>query len=44
MFLHAFRTRVSHPETGEVLQFEAQLPDELQKFLDYLKQHHAQTV
>ena len=44
MFLHAFRARIAHPDTGAELRFEAKLPDDLQKCLDYLKQEHAQTV
>lgn len=36
MFLHAFRLRLSHPLTGEPLEFEAPLPDECRRFLDQL--------
>jgi 23S rRNA pseudouridine955/2504/2580 synthase len=33
MFLHAWRLRVNHPDTGEVLQLEAALPPALAEFL-----------
>ncbi|MGO9446927.1 MAG: RluA family pseudouridine synthase [Thiobacillaceae bacterium] len=36
MFLHAASLRFNHPVTGELLQFDAPLPDELQDFLDKL--------
>ena len=44
MFLHASRAAIAHPDSGEVLRFEAPLPTELQAFLDHLKQAHAQTI
>lgn len=44
MFLHAFQARITHPDTGSELRFEAVLPADLQKCLDYLNQEHAQTV
>lgn len=36
MFLHAARLQFVHPVTGEVMAFEAPLPDELQAFIDAL--------
>ncbi len=36
MFLHAFRCRIAHPDSGESLRFEAPLPDELQACLDQI--------
>ncbi len=36
MFLHAHRLRLTHPLTGEPLDFEAPLPDELRRFVDEL--------
>jgi 23S rRNA pseudouridine955/2504/2580 synthase len=36
MFLHAHRLRLTHPVTGEPLQFEAPLPAECRRFLDQL--------
>ena len=42
MFLHAARLVFAHPISGERLQVEAPLPDDLAKFLDTLK--HAQAV
>jgi 23S rRNA pseudouridine1911/1915/1917 synthase len=32
-FLHAFQLRFTHPTSGEVLEVEAPLPDDLQKVL-----------
>jgi 23S rRNA pseudouridine955/2504/2580 synthase len=42
MFLHAARLVFDHPVSGERMQVEAPLPDDLAKFLDTLK--HAQAV
>lgn len=36
MFLHAYRVTISHPLTGEPLQLEAPLPEELQRFVQQL--------
>jgi 23S rRNA pseudouridine955/2504/2580 synthase len=36
MFLHASRTVVTHPATGEILRLEAPLSNDLQKFLNEL--------
>lgn len=36
MFLHAWRTVITHPQTGKPLAIEAPLPDDLQGFLDSL--------
>ena len=50
MFLHACRTVISHPDSGEPLQFEAPLAPELEVFLTHLTHltqlsaGHAQTV
>jgi len=33
MFLHASRVRVVHPTTGQTIEFEAPLPDDLARFL-----------
>ena len=38
MFLHAYRVAISHPLTGEPLQLEAPLPEELQRFVEQLGQ------
>jgi len=37
MFLHAFRLKITHPATGEPLQFEAPLPAECKRFIEQLK-------
>ncbi len=42
MFLHAARLVFDHPISGDRMQVEAPLPDDLAKFLDALK--HAQAV
>ncbi len=44
MFLHANRTVITHPDSGETLRFEAPLPVELEAFVIHLNAHHAQTV
>lgn len=36
MFLHAWRLRVTHPQTQSPLQLQAELPVELQRFVDSL--------
>ncbi|WP_118180724.1 RluA family pseudouridine synthase [Paraburkholderia phosphatilytica] len=36
MFLHAYRLKLTHPVTGEPLQFDAPLPAECQRFIDQL--------
>ena len=36
MFLHAFRTVITHPQSGAALALEARLSPELQEFLDAL--------
>jgi 23S rRNA pseudouridine955/2504/2580 synthase len=37
MFLHAHRLKITHPITGEPLQFEAPLPAECRRFIDELR-------
>jgi 23S rRNA pseudouridine955/2504/2580 synthase len=37
MFLHAYRLKITHPATGEPLQFEAPLPAECRRFIEQLK-------
>jgi len=37
MFLHAAKLRITHPASGETLQFEAPLPAECQRFLVQLR-------
>ena len=37
MFLHAHRLKITHPITGEALQFEAPLPAECRRFIDELR-------
>jgi 23S rRNA pseudouridine955/2504/2580 synthase len=37
MFLHAHRLKITHPITGEALQFEAPLPAECRRFVDELR-------
>ena len=44
MFLHAYRTGITHPDSGEALHFEAALPLALESFLTQLNEAHAQTV
>ncbi|KAF1006397.1 MAG: Ribosomal large subunit pseudouridine synthase C [Burkholderia gladioli] len=41
MFLHAYRLKLTHPLSGETLQFDAPLPDECQRFLDQLNELRA---
>ena len=36
MFLHAWRLTLPHPVTGAPLQLQAELPAELQQFVDQL--------
>ena len=36
MFLHAYRLKLRHPATGDVLQFDAPLPAECRRFVDQL--------
>ena len=36
-FLHAFRLRFLHPATGESLDFNSELPEDLKQVLDYLR-------
>ncbi|WP_090529178.1 RluA family pseudouridine synthase [Paraburkholderia sartisoli] len=36
MFLHAYRLKLKHPATGDVLQFDAPLPAECRRFVDQL--------
>ncbi|WP_245254011.1 RluA family pseudouridine synthase [Paraburkholderia sp. LEh10] len=36
MFLHAYRLKLTHPASGETLQFEAPLPAECQRFVAQL--------
>jgi len=44
MFLHSAETALHHPLTGEQLKLIAPLPKELDKFLNCLKDAHAQAV
>jgi len=44
MFLHAFQTTITHPDSGAQLRFEAPVPAELQATLEHLNTHHAQTI
>jgi len=44
MFLHSTETTLKHPLTGETLTLVAPLPPELQKFVDSLKERHAEQV
>lgn len=44
MFLHAFQTTITHPDTGESLCFEAPLPAELEATLTQLSLGHAQAI
>lgn len=44
MFLHSAETALRHPLTGEPLKLVAPLPRELEKFLESLKEDHAQSV
>jgi 23S rRNA pseudouridine955/2504/2580 synthase len=44
MFLHSAETALHHPLTGEPLKLIAPLPQELQHFLDSLKEAHAKAV
>ena len=37
--LHAFSLEFKHPTTEEVVKFEAPLPDDMQNFLDALRQY-----
>jgi 23S rRNA pseudouridine1911/1915/1917 synthase len=39
--LHAFRLQLRHPVTEAILQFEAPLPDDLQRTLEALRTHRA---
>lgn len=36
MFLHAWQLRLQHPLTGQLLEFRAPLPDELNRFIETL--------
>jgi 23S rRNA pseudouridine955/2504/2580 synthase len=42
MFLHAYRLKITHPATGETLQFEARLPDECRRFITQLTELNGQ--
>jgi 23S rRNA pseudouridine955/2504/2580 synthase len=42
MFLHACKLVVKHPASGAVLQLEAPLPEDLQRFIDNLEEHRAE--
>jgi 23S rRNA pseudouridine955/2504/2580 synthase len=41
MFLHAYQIAITHPDSGELLRFEAPLPAELEAFLTHLNEPHA---
>jgi 23S rRNA pseudouridine955/2504/2580 synthase len=36
MFLHAYRLKLTHPATGDTLQFEAPLPADCKRFIAQL--------
>lgn len=40
-FLHAWQLGFIHPQSGEALEFRAQLPPELRDIIDYLEQKYA---
>ena len=43
MFLHAWRLQFNHPVSGERIELQAELPPELQQFLDHvISPAHAQ--
>jgi 23S rRNA pseudouridine955/2504/2580 synthase len=42
MFLHAYRLRLTHPATGETLQFEAPLPADCRRFVNQLSEQRNQ--
>jgi len=42
MFLHACKLVVKHPASGAVLQLEAPLPEDLQRFIDNLEERRAE--
>jgi 23S rRNA pseudouridine955/2504/2580 synthase len=44
MFLHAYQTGITHPDSGEPLRFDAPLPKELEAFLAHLKRNHAEAI
>ena len=37
--LHAWKLTIPHPESGELMKFEAPLPDDFQEIVDEMKQH-----
>ncbi|MDD5698821.1 MAG: RluA family pseudouridine synthase [Victivallaceae bacterium] len=39
--LHAWQLKIPHPATGELMSFEAPLPDDFQSIVDEMKQHPA---
>jgi 23S rRNA pseudouridine1911/1915/1917 synthase len=41
--LHAFRLAIRHPVSGKQIQFEAPLPQDMQRTLDALRQTHTDT-
>jgi 23S rRNA pseudouridine955/2504/2580 synthase len=48
MFLHAYRLKLTHPATGETLQFDAPLPADCRRFVNQLseqrnQQHQSET-
>ena len=44
MFLHAWRFTFDHPMTGERIQLEARLPDDLRAFLLRVPEFDAATI
>ncbi len=44
MFLHAYQTVITHPDSGQVLRFDAPLPKELEAFITHLNDVHAQAI
>mgnify|MGYP001477604777 CR=1 FL=1 len=43
-FLHAARLAFSHPADGRRMEFVSELPDDLQRVLDELRDHHDESV
>ena len=37
MFLHAWKLKITHPKTGEEMEFESELPEELEGVLKRLR-------
>ncbi|MFQ6035484.1 MAG: RNA pseudouridine synthase, partial [Sedimentisphaerales bacterium] len=37
--LHAWTLRLAHPTTGEIMKFEAPVPEDMQNLLDLLRKY-----